>query len=223
MNKFSFRQNTTAKPTAVENERLEVLIQPQELLADYAKNFVSEGFRKHPLLAQQVNISAEEVFNYAKYLLNTRIQHVNGDRRQFRDHQLLFVPAWIEYTISNIGVLVIRELGLTFVPVMDEPVISYEEARDISRKVQMFEGTLQVVTNAFPNDTNGDQDLMTTAIIANYVRSSKELVHPVTTYLTAFLGLKLREENAFSVLYRVQYDDISYLRQALDSEGSVIC
>ena len=64
---------------------------------------------------------------------------------------------------------------------------------------------------------------MTTALIADYVRATKELAHPVTTYLTAFLGLKLREENAFKVLYRVQYDDLSYLAQALDSEGPNIC
>ena len=123
------------------------------------------------------------------------------------------------------GKLIIRDLGLTFVPKWDESLVTItdDEAKVISERIAMFEDVLQIVKNAFPNDDIGDQDLMTTALIADYVRATKELAHPVTTYLTAFLGLKLREENAFKVLYRVQYDDLSYLAQALDSEGPNIC
>lgn len=220
---FTFNHQTTANPIPVENEKIMVTIEPAELLNDYANNFVAEGYRKNPLLAQVVNITAEEVAQYARYLLKARIQHVNGDFSSFRDQNLLFVPAWIEYTISNVGELTVRELGLTFIPNMEGDTISYDEAKLISDKIRKFEGTLQVVTTAFPKDKSGDPDLMTTAVISNYVRSTKELQHPVTTYLTAFLGMKLREENAFKVLYRIQYDDINYLARALDSEGSVIC
>ena len=217
--------NLDVKPTSVQNETVEVIVNPSDLLASYAKNFVNEALRKHPLLAEQVSLTDTEVQEYAKYLLRQRVEHVNGNRKSARFVNLLYVPVWIEYTISNVGKLIIRDLGLTFVPKWDENLttITDSEAKAISERIAMFEDVLQIVKNAFPNDDIGDQDLMTTALIADYVRATKELAHPVTTYLTAFLGLKLREENAFKVLYRVQYDDLSYLAQALDSEGPNIC
>lgn len=217
--------NLDVKPTSVQNEIVEVIVNPSDLLASYAKNFVNEALRKHPLLAEQVSLTDTEVQEYAKYLLRQRVEHVNGNRKSARFVNLLYVPVWIEYTISNVGKLIIRDLGLTFVPKWDEDLatITDSEAKAISERIAMFEDVLQIVKNAFPNDDIGDQDLMTTALIADYVRATKELAHPVTTYLTAFLGLKLREENAFKVLYRVQYDDLSYLAQALDSEGPNIC
>lgn len=222
-NNFQFKNNVTVKPVGVTNQTIEVLLQPEELLNDYSKNFVSEGHRKHPLLAQTVDLQPEEVQEYAKYLLYARIRHVNGDSKDFRIMQHLFVPVWIEYTISNIGMLIIKELGLTFTPSMEPSEMTYDEARQISDKIRMFEEVLQVTDHAFPREREGNADLMTTAVIADYVRSTKELTHPVTTYLTAFLGMKIREENAFGVLYRVQYDDINYLQRALDSEREVIC
>lgn len=213
----------TGSPIPVANQEVIVDIDPQLLLHDYAANFVSEGYRKHPLLAKSIALTAEEVSKYAEYLLESRIQHVNGNRRDFREQQLLFVPAWIEYTISQVGVYVNKAQGLTFVPAMKASDISLDEAREISNKIRAFEGTLQVVTSAFPNHNNGDEDLMTTAVITDYVRSPRQMSHPLTSYLTAFLGMKLREENVFGILYRVQYDDIEYLRRALDSEGANIC
>lgn len=224
MTQFNFNMDkVTQNPIPVTNSTIEVSLNPHDLLSDYAKNFVAEGQRKHPLLSDKVALTAKEVYDYSLYLLKSRIEHVHGNFRNFRSQQLLFVPAWIEYTIANIGVLVVKELGLTFIPTFEVETITHDEAKLISDKIKMFEGTLQVVTTAFPKDINGDQDLMTTAIISDYVRSTKEIAHPVTTYLTAFLGLKLREENTFGILYRIQYDDISYLARALDSEGGVIC
>lgn len=220
---FKYKQNVTQKPVAVTNQEIQVVLQPEELLNDYSRNFVSEGERKHVLLAQTVQLTPEEVQEYARYLLYARVQQVHGELKNYRMMQLLFVPVWIEYTISNIGVLIIKELGLTFIPTMEASTMTYGEAKIISDKIRMFDGVLQVTDHAFPNEREGDADLMTTAVIADYVRSTKELMHPVTTYLTAFLGMKIREENAFSVLYRIQYDDISYLQRALDSEREVIC
>lgn len=206
------------KPTAAKSETIEVVIDPKTILSNYAVNFVSEGFRKHPLLANSMKLQASEVRDYALYLLKLRVDMVNGDHSKNRIARSLFVPAWLQYTISNIGTFEIRELGLIFTPVISVDTISDEEAMAISNRIGAFVDTLQIHQDAFPRDTKGDQDVMTTALIADYVRAVKQVSHPVATYVTAFLGLKLREENAFALLYRVQYDDVNYLQHALDAE-----
>ena len=52
-------------------------------------------------------------------------------------------------------------------------------------------------------------------MIADYVRSLKAVTHVASTYVTAFLGMRLKEEIAMSALYRIQYDDIEFIATAL--------
>jgi len=69
-----------------------------------------------------------------------------------------------------------------------------------------------------PRNVEGNSEVMSTALIGMYVRAQHK-VNPLSTYVSAFMGLKLRQEATFQVLYRVKYDDIGFIQMALTRQG----
>lgn len=205
----------SAKPIAVPMETIEVEISSENLLGDYARAFIAEAERVNPRLSQQVNLTANELESYAKFLLHRRVQCVKDECSDFRKLKVLYIPVWIQYNLSMIGEVVVRDKGLRLLPVIDNDVITLDEAIAISDRIGQFVDDLQIVQDAMPRTYKGDRDVMTTALIAGYVRSIDKVEHVASTYVTAFLGMKLREEAAFKVLYRVQYDDLQFIATAL--------
>lgn len=206
----------TGKPISVPMETIEVQVSVSDLVGDYAKAFVKEVWRVNPLRAEQVKLTEEEVLEYCNYLLTKRIEVVNDSCYDFRKLKNLYIPSYVQYVLSMIGRLVARQYGITMMPVMEETsAMTFEEAIIISDKIGAFENDLQIVIDAMPRTIDGNPDVMSTALIAGYVRSLKVLEHPSATYVTAFLDMKLKQETAFQALYRVQYDDIEFIATAL--------
>jgi hypothetical protein len=209
----------SAKPTSVPMETIHVEVSSENLLGDYAKAFIRECFRVNPLRAEQVKLTAEEVERYSEYLLTQRCLSVTGNCPDFRKLKALYIPVWIQYVMSLIGVVTMREIGLTLIPDIQDPSdMKYDEALAISEKISYFEDDLQIVRDAMPRDVEGDVNVMSTALIAGYVRALKPVEHVSATYVTAFLGMKLREETAMAALYRVQYDDVQFIASALTTQ-----
>lgn len=100
----------------------------------------------------------------------------------------------------------------------NDNVISFDEALVISEKISQFYDDLCIVQDAMPRDNTGNVDVMSTALIAGYMRSINPVTHVAATYVSAFLNMKLRQETAFQALYRVQYDDIGYIVSALSTQ-----
>lgn len=210
---------TSAKPISVPTEIVEVEMSESNLFDGYAKAFVNEAYRVNPLRAEQVKLTVGEMLSYMKYLLVKRIETVQMNCPEFRKLKVLYIPVWIQYNLSMIGEVNIREKGLKLVPtIADAETISYAEAVAISDKIGAFESDLQIVHDAMPRDITGDVDVMSTAMIDGYVRAIDKVDHVAATYVTAFMGMKLKEEAAFKVLYRVQYDDIEFIATALTAQ-----
>lgn len=206
----------TGAPTSVRMETVKVEVTADDMVTDYARAFVKEAYRVAPARAEQVKLTEDEMIAYAKFLLVKRIECVEDDCKDWRRLKTLYIPVFLQYALRMIGKVVIRKRGLTLVPDMtDRTTITLEEAYTISDKVGSFEDELQLVQDAMPRDNSGDVNVMSTALIAGYVRSMFEVEHVSDTYVAAFLGMKLAEEQAFAVLYRVQYDDIDFIRSAL--------
>lgn len=204
------------KPTAIKMESIEVEISNENLFGNFGKSFVAEGYRVAPLTAQQVDLSEREMTDYINFLTERRIECVNEDCKDFRKLKTLRIPSWIQYNLSMIGKVILREVGLTLIPTFHcSNLISLEEAIVISNKIAAFEDVLQIVEDAMPRSPYGDKDVMSTAMIADHVRSLKPVEHVASTYVTAFMGMKLKEEAAMKVLYRVEYDDLEFIRTAL--------
>lgn len=211
-----------AKPTAVPTETINVSISATTLLNNYAQAFVSEARRKNPLTYNVVNLTVEEMIEYVKYLLMKRIECVENRCADFRMLKVLYIPSYIQYILSQIGEYLNRETGIKLVPKLDpkeaKKIINYNEALAISDKIRAFEDDLQMVKDAMPRSIDGNGDVMSCALIADYVRAQHKVEHVASTYVAAFAGFKLEEELAFKVLYRVQYDDIAFITSALLQE-----
>lgn len=217
--KFQDLNLSDVSPTSVPMQIINVRIMGDDLLGDYGRAFVDEARRVAPLVVERNKLTGEEVEAYSRYLIAKRIQCVHGDCIDFRKLKVLYVPAWIQYNLSMIGRVVLRKRGLTMMPVCNQQdIITYEQALEISTKIGALEDRLCVLQDAMPRSIDGDPDVMTTALIAGYVRSLTEVEHPVATYITAFLGMKLQEEAALQVLYRVEYDDVDFIRMVLTSQ-----
>lgn len=209
----------TTKPTSIPQEEVTIQISTENLVGKYGRAFVNEANRVNPLRAQQVALTEDEVQAYCHYLLTQRVKSVQQNCPDFRKLKTLYIPSWVQYCLSMIGQVHLRDIGLVIIPEMEEEsTMTYDEAVQISEKIGSFENDLQVVLDAMPRSIEGNVDVMSTALIADYVRAIKPVEHVSATYVTAFLGLKLKEEVAFQAIYRVQYDDVEYIASALTAQ-----
>lgn len=209
----------SAKPVSVPMETIQVVLSSENLLGQFGKSFVKEGWRVNPLRMEQISLTSDEMEAYCKYLLAKRIECVNGDCKDYRRLKCFYIPSWIQYNLSMIGLVIIRDKGIKLEPIMeDEDIICYDDALRISEKIGMLSDDLQVVQDGMPRDIHGDKDVMSTALIAGYARSIEKVEHISSTYVSAFLGMKLKEEMAFKTLYRVQYDDLEFIAAALTTQ-----
>lgn len=204
----------TGVPSSVPMERVEVRISAENLLGEYARAFVNECYNIAPLRAKGVKLTQGEVMKYCEFLLQRRIAFVNESITDSRRLKVLAIPPFIQFCLSNVGKVRKTDRGLTMVPVFEAEVISFEEALVISEKIAAFERDMTVLFDAMPRSIEGNSEVMSTALIADYVRAM-EKVTPVSSYVSAFLGLKLVQENVYASLYRVVYDDIEFIRSAL--------
>lgn len=217
----------TGSPTSVSMETIDVQISGSALLTNFAKAFVQEAQRKSPLRFQVQPLTAEEVDDYCQYLLYQRVLSVKQECPHWRKLKVLFIPSFVQYNMSLVGKVVLRQFGLTLQPTMepitktDGSIYSYDDALIISEKIAAFEDCLQMVQDAMPRGIDGDVDVMSTALISGYVRSMHVVKHLASTYVAAFMNLTLQKEAAFSALYRVQYDDINFITSALCSQKIV--
>lgn len=210
------------KPTPVSTDIIEVNISSANLFGDFAKAFVAEASRVNPLKFSRAKLSEEEITRYVEYIVTQRIKMVNIEKVRFYELKNLYMPSWIQYIISMIGRVDMRDVGLTMIPKMEvESQMEFTEALAISEKIGSFETDLQIVKDAFPRTIDGDRDVMSSALIADYVKALKPVQHVASTYVAAFAGFKLKEEAAFKVLYRVAYDDLNFIRSALISTKSI--
>lgn len=201
---------------------VEVTIDPSEILPDYAKGYVEEMYRLNYDKAKQVSLTADELTRYFTFLIAKRVQCVYNVCSDFRQLKQLYIPAWIQGVLSQIGVAVDREQGIRFEPQIlevDDPKLATNELFDemlaISDKLSAFENDLAMVRDAMPRDVSGDLSFMATALIGDYVASCRKVEHPITTYVTTFLGMKLKEEATISTLYRRQYGDRNLIAQVI--------
>jgi hypothetical protein len=209
----------TTKPTSIPQETVKIQISLDNLVGKYGHAFVNEAYRVNPLRAEQVKLTEDEVQAYCNYLLTQRVKSVHQNCPDFRKLKVLYIPAWVQYCLSMVGIVTLRDVGLRIEPEMEsESTMTYEEAVAISEKIGSFENDLQVVKDAMPRSVDGNTDVMSTALIADYVRAIRPVEHVASTYVTAFLGLKLKEEVAFQAIYRVQYDDVEFIASALTTQ-----
>ena len=94
----------------------------------------------------------------------------------------------------------------------DTKSYNLDAAEAFSCKLSKYRDGLQMVQNAMPSDFKGDPDVMSCAVINDYVRSLKQDTHPAAAYVAAFAGFQLVEQTSLAALYRIQYDDMNFIK-----------
>lgn len=215
----------TTRPTSVENQDVEVELSANDMVGNYAKAFVNECYRLNPLRMEQIDKDGkfqDELVEYVNYLFAKRIECVNSECKDWRKLKNLWIPSFVQYVLSQVGLVELRDYGITIKPVMKEEChMTLEEAYQVSAKIKMFQNELQMVEDAMPRSKYGNVDVMSCALIGDYVRSMKVVDHVSSTYVAAFANMQLRKESAFEALYRVQYDDIGYIASALSLQDGL--
>lgn len=211
------------KPISEKLETIEVSINTELILADFAKAYLAELYRRNPLRAESAKITEEELQAYFDGLIKIRVLSlgINGCK-DWRAAKALFIPSWIEFSLSRIGEVIDNTRGLKFVPVLDDLSYDFAKMLETSAKLQSFTADGVVLhKDAFPRGSEGDYETMSMAIIDGYVRSIDSKSHPVASYIAAFLGFTLKKETDFKLLYRIKYDDVDFIRTMLLAEESL--
>jgi hypothetical protein len=196
-------------PAAKEAEEVIVDIRPEIMMDDFAVAFLRECERINPLTFERVNLTDKEMIQYCRFLMVSRIQCIEGSCRIWNGLKDLMIPSFIQLCLSLVGRYHDIDHGLIFIPkTRVKAPITLEEARIISGKIEAFKANVVMFKDAMPRSSEGDSEVMTCALINNVIASVDHVGHDVFTYISAFMGMKLREEATFGLLYRVRYDDL---------------
>lgn len=217
--KFSFDFGT--RPTTAKMEKIILNLNPDVMVNDYARAYVKELFRRNPVRATEARLTEEELSYYFSGILAIRVKSINNDCPEWRQAKALYIPCFYEFVITEVGKVVDADRGFEIVPYY---VASYDmdSLLEISERLRIFMADgIAMVKDAFPRTDAGDRDAMTMAIIDGYVRSMSKDAHPIASYVSAFLGAKLKEEETFNLLYRVRYDDVEFIRSMLLREATL--
>lgn len=203
------------KITTTSMIEVQVGLNPEVMILDFAQAYSDELKRLNPIKARELDITPDDVYYYFQAILAFRIKSINNSSRDWREGKQLAIPSWIQHTISQIGIVYDRVRGLKFTPTYEFDY-DIKKIQTISNNLQAFEKDgLMLHTDAFPREREGNPDVMGMAILDDYVQSVTDKAHPVASYVAAFVGAKLAQEQTFSILYRVRYDDVEFIASQL--------
>lgn len=215
----------TIQPVPCSYEVVEVKISVSEVFQSYISALMQKidmdprGSR----INEQVQLTEDEVHLFLQYLADQRAIRCQGGRINYQYLNDLWVPAFFATAISMIGNYDDQSTGLQFRLVADHRDYDPEEIDKIAQKFSKLRDVIAMVKGAAPRPVEGDPEVMTMACIGSHVQSMSKVSHPLMTYFVGFLNMKIVEESAFRQLYRIQYDNVSYLASVFRREGDALC
>lgn len=214
--------NFETKPTGAPMQVVDIDLDPELMVKDFATAYERELFRRNANRAEREKLTAAELYTYFQGLIAIHLEHDNvGTVKDWRKAKELYIPAWIQHVLSQVGTYVDPIRGLKFVPHI-KCQYDMKVMLEISDRLGAFRvDGLKIFKDAFPRNPEGDAEVMSMIIAEDCVRSMSPDAHPSSSYVAAFLGFKLREEMALLMMYRVKYDDIVYVHEMLLREESI--
>jgi len=206
------------KPSPSHYDVIEMEISPDRFVGDYAKAFLDQVWSVDEPLANRVNINEQELIDYIYFLIAQRVNFVNGVKSNGFKLQKLWIPAFVDLLLTEIGEVQIREFGITIKPVLgDIDVISFDEALNTSVKLSRFSDKISMYTNQFPRTPEGDVEVMSTAFVDEYLKSFSNTISPASRFVAAYLGNQLKAKEVLRGLFRVSYEPVDYMSQVIGS------
>lgn len=212
----------SGKMISIPMETVYVTINTKDLLGDFVRGFIRELTVRNPWRSEQITLTEGELLKYIEYLLTCRVKYVNGESVPWQQLKALWIPSFIQFILTMIGEVEDRDYGFRLMPAMNaNSKLKFEDALATSQKLSTLADDFDMVKDAMPRSHEGNINVMSSAVIGEYVRSYRKTEHPVYTYVAAMLNLKLKEEAALSALYRFQYDDVNFIHTALSVTRSL--
>lgn len=200
----------TASGTPLPMEKVEVQVGVNLLAKGYVHAMINYLDNHASRLQEKVQLTEDELEKLLNFTLSCRCQQVAGTLKRFGRLKALWIPSFWQFILSCVGEYRNRQYAIDVVPVMaEECTVTYEEAKRISDKLGEFEDVLHMDRAAMPISPEGSEEVMSSALIANCVRSMKHDLSPISQYAVAFADLTLKKEATFSALYRTTYDDLT--------------
>lgn len=199
-------------------------INPEVMIEDYAVAYTRELQRRNPVRYESVAKRfdfEEELDYYFKGLIAIRVQSINNNCPVWRQARQLWIPAWIQFVIRSIGVFIDHDYGIHVIPSYSFDY-DIEKMLQISRELEAFrKDGIAIFQEAFPYSKEGDREVMSMAIVNDYVNSMSKDSHPIASYVCAFIGGKVSETCAIASLYRVRYDDVAFIKEMLIHDPAI--
>lgn len=212
----------TKSGTPIKEDLIEVKIGVNLLGQHYVDAIINYVSNVCPAIQERVQLTREELLDYLKYLIFQRCAQCQYKCERWGRLKALYIPSYTQFILSQIGVFTDRKYAIKVIPIAEfDDVISFEKAMEISERLSQFEDYLHMDNAAFPPNIEGDKIVMSSAIIADKVRSmSRELSNPMS-YVVAFANMTLVREAAFSALYRTEYDDLDTIKLQVNMRAYV--
>jgi hypothetical protein len=219
--------------TTTSYDDVKVEINPDFMMKDYGKAVARDLERRNPVrfqtIQEQLKTSnckefgdvADVLSVYFTDLAKIRIQSINDECKVWRQAKALAIPPYIQFALSQIGMVRDLEHGRKIVPVVESPDLAMSTAQlfYVTELLRSFEGDgVVLLYDGFPRRPEGDDETMYFAIIDGFIKSPNKLSNPAKSYVAAFLGMKLQQENSLKCLYSVRYDDAEYIKERLIEE-----
>lgn len=206
------------------NEVIDVTINPKIVMDEFSESYYEAIQCKHADVLERMSLTKEDLKSYFRNLLYYRIAIIAGTSKA-KDWDLvsdLWIPSVIQYVLTCIGKVEDLERGLIFQPKCEE-AYDLDQMLEVSTKLSRLVGLgYALVNEAMPRSKHGDKDVMQCAILDNLlVVATRRVDHPSAAYVAATLGLEVEQKVIDGLLYRVHYDSITKIKNALFNEPNL--
>lgn len=206
-------------PSMGELTEIEVMVSVDGLFKTFAANLAEQAFQRAPNEAKEVALTKDEIIEYADYLLSRRIDQVVHGKGGTGKLQDLWYPSFLVHCLQMIGRVVIRNRALLLLPTKEvmipDNADTFLMAKKISLKFETLNWALRTVKGGFPRSIEGNQDVMSVALVVDRVRTIQHVGHVAMTYIGAVMNFTLRKEIAVKLSHPIFYDDVKFLESAL--------
>lgn len=205
-------------------DTISVTLDPNVMIRDYGQAVAKDLQRRNPerynAISSQLGDgqSVESLLaDYMEGLVILRVQMIKDKCVVYRQAKRLAIPPYVQFAISQIGEARDIDHGRVIVPELSGDV-DIDKMLGTSKLLECFTADgVVLLFDAFPRTKEGDLETMTFALIDNYVKGI-DRTHPAKSYISVFLGMKLKEETTWKALYSVRYDNKDFVKSMLMDE-----
>lgn len=218
---FKNIEGRLSDPKALSTEVVEVVINPTDILSEYALAIASQCYDK----GNNLLFTQEELVNYFEFVIYDRICFLKGSKRLVKEKIDWRIPDFIYLLLTKIGPAMDDSVGIEFTPVLPEMVdekgeqinlyeyFNAEKLKEVNRKIGVHSKLMPFTfETGIPNNRSGDLHLMLMNVVNSQVTSYNNSAHPSYALLAATLNQTYTQE---IIKMRVDYGSVGTFKSLI--------